>query len=369
VVLSRLMIRMILVLCIFLISLTPIACSKRSVVVMDQTRPGFSRSIDMTLSLSAFRDAAFYGASMGWLIASEGRELLRTEDGGENWLCIKVDRLKSISFCDAVNGWAIDEEANIWSSTDSGLSWSKIARLEPEEPLFLQDQITFRDSSHGWVQDLFSVWRTENGGTDWERIPIPSISKEFKGLSQSHFISPDTGWASGVGNKLYKTQDGGKSWVSQLLPTDSTLTALQFIDKETGWIAVSEEGVDDQTATIYRTHNGGESWQLQFRFPRTVMSWVEFTSANDGWVVGEMVIEGDKTPYESHGVILQTRDGGNNWEHIENGINEAFFSRVHFATASDGWLIASGNVYRTVDAGRDWQVVLQRQALRSGKAD
>jgi hypothetical protein len=53
------------------------------------------------------------------------------------------------------------------------------------------------------------LWTTEEGGVEWRRTKLPA-----EGLERVFFISKDTGWVFGAGKTVYRTNDGGKTWVT-----------------------------------------------------------------------------------------------------------------------------------------------------------
>ena len=67
-----------------------------------------------------------------------------------------------------------------------------------------------------------------DGGSVWQDLTAP-----FAG-SALDFINRDTGWLSVMGN-IYNTTDGGNSWVKQVELFDSTIVSMEFIDANQGW--------------------------------------------------------------------------------------------------------------------------------------
>ncbi|MDN4504218.1 YCF48-related protein [Alteromonadaceae bacterium BrNp21-10] len=89
----------------------------------------------------------------------------------------------------------------------------------------------------------------------------------------------------------------GKQWQQTPVPTQATLTAVNFIDNDHGWVV----GHD---ATILATVDGGQSWQIQQQLPelqKPLMA-VRFFDLQHGIAVG------------SYGLFFRTRDGGLNWQ-------------------------------------------------------
>src|SRR5688572_11128826 len=83
---------------------------------------------------------------------------------------------------------------------------------------------------------------------------------------------------------------------------DAELTAVTFVNADRGW-AVGDRGV------IWHTADGGRSWKQQSSGVTCRLEAVQFLDGDNGWIAG-----GWTQPYthETHGVILRTRDGGQN---------------------------------------------------------
>lgn len=59
------------------------------------------------------------------------------------------------------------------------------------------------------------MWHSKDGGRTWETRIAPT---EEWTLSSIHFVNHQHGWATGSGNALIRTSDGGESWQRLRLP-------------------------------------------------------------------------------------------------------------------------------------------------------
>jgi photosystem II stability/assembly factor-like uncharacterized protein len=107
------------------------------------------------------------------------------------------------------------------------------------------------------------VLRTVDGGTTWEKHPIPGAEKlQFRGV---HALSAESAWALSIGNgiesRIYHTSDGGSTWAEQFRNNDSTafFDCITFFDAKHG-IAYSD--ASHIGTTIVRTEDGGAHWAL-----------------------------------------------------------------------------------------------------------
>lgn len=153
------------------------------------------------------------------------------------------------------------------------------------------------------------------------------------------------------------SEDHGRSWHQQQVPTRATLTSVFFIDPDTGWAA----GHD---SIILRTDDGGHHWQEVYSDAgdeRPILD-LWFGDSAHGYAVG------------AYGLFLETGDGGKNWQPVdffpatvlddeapaEEAQEESWGIDFHLnqitATASGRLFIAAeaGNLYRSDDGGRSW---------------
>jgi photosystem II stability/assembly factor-like uncharacterized protein len=132
------------------------------------------------------------------------------------------------------------------------------------------------DNSSG--SDLLNpVWRTHDGGQTWDpSSPIPPLPFDPGTPTRLTFIDAQTGWLMVVLNPcgtggcyddiLYSTGDGGQTWrpVSRTFQGGLSTchkSGLAFVSAQTGWVAG-----DCSMALVnllQRTDDGGRTWQTQ----------------------------------------------------------------------------------------------------------
>lgn len=96
------------------------------------------------------------------------------------------------------------------------------------------------------------------------------------------------------------SEDHGVSWQQQPAPTRATLTSVFFSDPGNGW-AAGHDGV------ILQTRDGGRQWQQVYAAvdeERPILD-LWFRSPTHGYAVG------------AYGLFLETRDGGASWEAVD----------------------------------------------------
>ena len=154
------------------------------------------------------------------------------------------------------------------------------------------------------------------------------------------------------------SEDNGKTWTQQDVPTRATLTSVFFIDPANGWAA----GHD---SIILQTSDGGRHWKELYADPEDERPILDlwFPNKNHGYAVG------------AYGLFLETHDGGQSWHHADfspatlivedNGDDpwdeeEEVWIDFHLnqvAGTKSGRVFISaeaGNLYRSDDGCRSW---------------
>ncbi|MBK6505305.1 MAG: FG-GAP repeat protein [Ignavibacteria bacterium] len=167
-----------------------------------------------------------------------------------------------------------------------------------------------------------SGWFTQSSGTSQH-------------LTAVYFVNGNTGWVVGDNGIILKTTNGGRSWFQQDSQAGNKLGAVQFINANTGWVA-------GYAATMRKTTNGGENWLPQSIGPAWLPWSFNFVDENYGWIVCEF------------GIILHTTNGGADWLPQESGTSIDLHS-VHFADNRTGWAVGeSGIIIATSNGGSNW---------------
>ncbi len=115
---------------------------------------------------------------------------------------------------------------NIYQTTNSGLGWKKLAQLDS----VYFEQIQFTDSLTGWIcGEQGKIYRTQDGGKTWQNISINLPEAEGNLLLYALYFEDDmNGLVGGMSVnfqtrqrkiRLYRTKNGGQSWTETETPT------------------------------------------------------------------------------------------------------------------------------------------------------
>ena len=204
---------------------------------------------------------SFIDVNIGWAVGADGT-ILRTTDGGENWVSQTsgtTEWLSTVHFLNANTGISVGMGGTILKTTNGGETWTP--------------QTSGTTAS---LQDVCFV----NTNT---------------GIVVGEFYDHNIGSTTGV---ILKTTNSGETWKQQSI--DRALFAVQLIDLNIG-MAFGDGG------TILRTTNGGEIWNYQTSGTDYRLNGVSFTDPNNGTTVG--FTPSDRIDWD-HGTILRTTNGG-----------------------------------------------------------
>lgn len=221
------------------------------------------------------------------------------------------------------------------------------------------------NETHGWLIETFSIWRTQDGGKSWVEVLSTDDSRLTGQPSRGFFLNELKAWVCGTNGPLYTTANGGRTWRVQMIDEESDFSDVFFVDEYTGWLCRNSNG------QLYRTDDGGRTWQLQPPLSQYMhIDSCYFLSKDEGLGVGQKLLEESRglLPIDYirkglvHAIALHTVDGGKTWRPILVEKSQPFFDRVHFNDREHGWLLSRDSVYRTTDAGRSWQVMLNLES-------
>jgi len=221
--------------------------------------------------------------------------------------------------------------------------------------------VYFADTKRGWIAgDDGLVYRTEDGGRSWIQQAVGTKDQ----INDLYFRDKEDGYML-AGNRILITEDGGRAWreARRFSSADfgggvPELYSVRFASKKKGWVVGSvsrREVVTD--SLLFFTDDAGVSWRVQLVPSRDELIHLDFASDKRGWIVGDK------------GTILATTDGGATWLRQRAGTNATLY-HVDFIDDDRGWAVgARGTILRTENGGETWTAStvpgLQRTTLLS----
>lgn len=138
--------------------------------------------------------------------------------------------------------------------------------------LYLGGEVIFRTLDRGSSWAIISpdlTGKQANAPRCVDDIAIPDATACGYGTItaiQPSPLSADEIWAGSDTGFLSITRDGGRSWLSALLPGVKPWSKISSIDqsyrdRSTAYVAVDGQRIDDFEPHVMRTHDGGRTWQ------------------------------------------------------------------------------------------------------------
>jgi hypothetical protein len=201
---------------------------------------------------------------------------------------------------------------------------------------------------------LIKVLRTTNGGQTWQ---VQNVSPAVGRVSfDMHPIDAQTAWITTTdrtnSGQLFKTSDGGVTWVEKLRNSAGG-GAIRFFDINNG-VCVG------YNRPFAYTINGGDNWTVD----STSMPFVGTETTG----TFSLIRKGDTLWFgTTAGRIMRSTNKGRNWTAFSAGIPSTWvIASVAFKDARNGMLAAvDANMYaykgiaKTNDGGVTWQIVPQ----------
>ncbi|UCD38088.1 MAG: hypothetical protein JSW54_00970 [Fidelibacterota bacterium] len=180
----------------------------------------------------------FADQSHGWVVGDAGT-IVHTGDGGWTWTAQQSgcsSDLNAVQFVDRDYGWVAGHENTLMHTEDGGQTWQSRAPVGDSSRTFTA--LYFPDEATGWVvHTQGELLHTGNGGATWD----VQLSWEQGGSALIAFVDDQVGYARPVVDTvLYKTRDGGHSWLTlDSPPFYHWRRDMFFVDEQHGWIPAS----------------------------------------------------------------------------------------------------------------------------------
>lgn len=151
---------------------------------------------------------------------------------------------------------------------------------------------------------------------------------------------------------LYKTENGGESWIGMNTPFKSGMLDFNFVNEDVGFVLTLKEGV-------FKTTNGGLSWVKIAESAFTTGYGVWYTNPFDA--IGVQSVSHIYLLNRQQHLILESKDSGSSWRCISKGTPQLDYTFYHpeacyFKTNSDtGYIKTSTGMHRTFNNGESWE--------------
>ena len=269
-------------------------------IIIHSSDAGANWAIQNSETENNIYDVFFLNRNLGWasswkvLAAPFGTELLRTTDGGQNWISPTHPEYQIFSQCvlflDSLNGWMGGNPQPIVRTTDGGLTWrepvidtSNFANL----PVY---DIQFYDSAYGYasggVIDCCGImWWTTDGGDYWYVLDTPYVAPEpiyqIYLYDSLNVLGVGGDFESiGLGVGMIRSSNGGVSWGFEYIGISGVAWDIDFRTAYEAWSPLG-----GQEKLIYSL-DSGFTWNAIPTPENTIIYDIIFPDSLHGFAVG-----------------------------------------------------------------------------------
>jgi|GEM_PF-1025855 len=273
--------------------------------------------------------------------------IYKTTNGGLNWFAVNNGVTYKKVQCLAISPSSPDiiyagtdslggANSGVYKTTNGGANW--VLAVGGLNELAIQSMVVHTTNPNiVWACTFNAVgpavvglWKTTNGGTNWlpSNTGIASDNKNMLAMAINP-LNPNVLYAgtslvlpgSTGPSKIYRTNDGGATWVlsSTGLPTLTTannpVRAIDVLKSDTSRVAAALF-VNDTSGGFYLSINSGQSWTKKHSglpaVAGSLLRSLSLRSANE-FFVG---MDGGTTTKG----VWRTTNGGNNWIQFTNNL-------------------------------------------------
>lgn len=245
----------------------------------------------------------------------------------------------------------------VWKSTDGGATFNPIfddhaqsigvVTLDPKDP----DNTIWVGTGETWTRNSVSVgdglYKSTDGGKTWKEIPgfekserIASIVINPNNTNEIYVGVLGALWSDSDNRGVYKTTDGGAIWTKVLYIDSATGAADVIMDPKNPSILYASMwqfrrtgwgfNSGGENSALYKSTDGGQNWnKIHNGFPSGKLGRIAVAVApSDGSILYSVLETNDP---KKNGLWKST-NAGQSWEHLNNDfgltVRPFYFSRI-----------------------------------------
>lgn len=226
------------------------------------------------------------------------------------------------------------------------------------------------------------VWKSVDGGVRFNSIfdkycqSIGTVKIDPRDPDNTVWVGTGETWTRNsvsMGDGIYKTTDGGKSWTNMGLAKSDRIASIQIHPENSNVVYVGVLGAlwgDSEERGVFKTTDGGKTWtKILFVNSKTGCSDLIIDPNNPNTLYASFW-EFRRTAYSfssggNNSAIYKSTDGGATWNKIHKGIPNGQLGRIALAISPSKTNVLYAVVeaekaeekglYRSEDGGNSWQ--------------
>lgn len=270
-------------------------------------------------------------------------------------------RFDDVFFFDVDTGLVVSGKGTICKTYDGASYW--YTKLDVGGNVYFRSLEFLDDHSTGIAGSLSGkIYRSINGGETWVDISTAIAdtgvySKRICGLAHKGNTFWGVGWWGATAARIYKSTDAGQTWQTKYLDTNmaTSLVDVTFLSFYIGF-ATGCRYYDGgkMESVVLKTTDGGDTWSKVFADTSIAgRIWkIQFANSDTGYASIESHFYPDTV------CIIKTIDGGNSWYIVSVGsipTTQYGTQGIGFLNTKKGWVggYYSG-MFETNDGGQSW---------------
>ncbi|MBE9467475.1 MAG: T9SS type A sorting domain-containing protein [Bacteroidetes bacterium] len=335
----------------------------------------------------------FINASVGYAGNSYGL-ICVTEDAGQNWTEIysASGHVKNFSFPNdsvavvAIDGYnpthiAIDLKTKkvLWEDTEySTALLKKVHSIDGYRGVSISNLKYREDLTTSIYSYKRYIQKTNDGGKSWTKVKDISIDSYNEYFVDLAFATGDTGIVVAQNRTLYRTTDGGTTWVQKDL-MNGELNKAAFCNDSCG-IIIGDNGV------VWYSYDSGLKWYNKsistdlnleqvtvvndstYIVTTNTDDWKAYKSIDCGQTWTEITTVAETKPVPSSfevldnivfmgsetGILVKTTQEFASMDTLYGKKIHGAFRSIHFSDKNTGWAVGVKSLLCTKDGGKTW---------------
>jgi len=366
----------------------PVVAETSNVNLDEYFKPVYWRNIGPTRGGRSVTSSGVKGNTLVYYMGTTGGGVWKTEDAGQTWKNIsdgyfKTGSVGAVAVAEsdpnvvyvgmgehAPRGVMTSYGDGVYRSTDAGKTWKHLGleltrhisnvRIHPTNPDVVY--VAAQGALHGPSKER-GIYKSDDGGKTWKNILFVDENTGCVDLSMDmnnprilyaamwdHRRLPWAVQSGGKGSGLYKSTDGGETWVKiqNGLPNELGKMSISVSRANSNKVyALVESDTEKEQGALFSSNDGGETWKKASKDHRLV---------SRAWYYIEVFADpqNENTVYVLSAAGLKSTDGGNTWTNLSGTHGDYHQLWINPSNNQNMVISNDGGAAVTFNGGKVW---------------